>query len=251
METLGRLCLIGDTPDFGGLRNAAEFLAVCRCLFPSWQEEQAGRLMTLFGLPLKKPLKGYSRGMQTALLLCAGLASGAELTIFDEPSLGLDAVMRERFYDEVVAAHRREPERTFLISTHLIDEVARTLDYAVMIDGGRLLAQGSPEEMTRLYLCVSGLGGGGARRDGGPCGPAGRRGGRNFGALYAPERAGGRRTHSGLRTGADRAGEPAEAVCAFDRRKGGGARCRLNMRDGCGARASWAPCGITGRGWVG
>ncbi len=156
METLGRLCLIGDTPDFGGLRNAAEFLAVCRCLFPSWQEEQAGRLMTLFGLPLKKPLKGYSRGMQTALLLCAGLASGAELTIFDEPSLGLDAVMRERFYDEVVAAHRREPERTFLISTHLIDEVARTLDYAVMIDGGRLLAQGSPEEMTRLYLCVSG-----------------------------------------------------------------------------------------------
>ena len=47
METLGRLCLIGDTPDFGGLRNAAEFLAVCRCLFPSWQEEQAGRLMTL------------------------------------------------------------------------------------------------------------------------------------------------------------------------------------------------------------
>ena len=31
------------TPDFGGLRNAAEFLAVCRCLFPSWQEEQAGR----------------------------------------------------------------------------------------------------------------------------------------------------------------------------------------------------------------
>ena len=121
METLGRLCLIGDTPDFGGLINAAEFLAVCRCLFPSWQEEQAGRLMTLFGLPLKKPLKGYSRGMQTALLLCAGLASGAELTIFDEPSLGLDAVMRERFYDEVVAAHRREPERTFLISTHLID----------------------------------------------------------------------------------------------------------------------------------
>lgn len=53
--------------------------------------------MTLFGLPLKKPLKGYSRGMQTALLLCAGLASGAELTVFDEPSLGLDAVMRERF----------------------------------------------------------------------------------------------------------------------------------------------------------
>lgn len=153
---LSHLCLIGDTPDFAGLKNAAEFLAVCRGLFPSWQQEQADRLIPLFGLSLKKALKGYSRGMQTALLLCAGLASGAELTVFDEPGLGLDAVMRERFYDAVLELHRREPERTFLISTHLIDEVARTLDYAVMIDSGRLLAQGAPEELTRLYLCVSG-----------------------------------------------------------------------------------------------
>lgn len=190
METLGRLCLIGDTPDFGGLRNAAEFLAVCRCLFPSWQEEQAGRLMPLFGLPLKKPLKGYSRGMQTALLLCVGLASGAELTIFDEPSLGLDAVMRERFYDEVVAAHRREPERTFLISTHLIDEVARTLDYAVMIDGRAAAGPGLAGGDDAAVSVRIGPGGGGARRDGGPCSPAGRRGGRNlvrYMRLNAPE----------------------------------------------------------------
>ena len=154
--SLGRLCLIGDTPDFGGLRNGKEFLKVCSGLFPGWQQERAERLTTLFGLPLTKPLKGYSRGMQTALLLCAGLSSGAELTVFDEPSLGLDAVMRERFYDAVVQAHREEPGRTFLLSTHLIDEVARTLDYAVMIDAGRLLAEGTAEELTKLYLCVSG-----------------------------------------------------------------------------------------------
>lgn len=155
--SLGRLCLIGDTPDFGGLRNGKEFLKVCSGLFPGWQQERAERLTTLFGLPLTKPLKGYSRGMQTALLLCAGLSSGAELTVFDEPSLGLDAVMRERFYDAVVQAHREEPGRTFLLSTHLIDEVARTLDYAVMIEAGRLLAEGTAEELTKLYLCVSGV----------------------------------------------------------------------------------------------
>ena len=44
METLGRLCLIGDTPDFGGLKNAREFLNVCAGLFPAWQREPgAGR----------------------------------------------------------------------------------------------------------------------------------------------------------------------------------------------------------------
>jgi ABC-2 type transport system ATP-binding protein len=58
------------------------------------------------------------------MMLCVGLASGAELTVFDEPSLGLDAVLRERFYDLLLAEKRRRPERTFLVSTHLIDEVA-------------------------------------------------------------------------------------------------------------------------------
>ena len=155
-SVLGQMCLIADTPDFGGLRNAAEFLRVCGGLFPRWNAGEAARLAEAFELPLDKPLKGFSRGMETALLLCAGLASGAELTVFDEPSLGLDAVMRERFYDELMAAHKKDAGRTFLLSTHLIDEVARTLDYAVMIDMGRLLCQGTAEELTRLYLSVSG-----------------------------------------------------------------------------------------------
>ena len=155
-SVLGQMCLIADTPDFGGLRNAAEFLRVCSGLFPRWNAGEAARLAEAFELPLDKPLKGFSRGMETALLLCAGLASGAELTVFDEPSLGLDAVMRERFYDELMAAHKKDAGRTFLLSTHLIDEVARTLDYAVMIDMGRLLCQGTAEELTRLYLSVSG-----------------------------------------------------------------------------------------------
>lgn len=155
-ETLGRLCLIGDTPDFGKLRNAKAFLSVCAGLFPHWNRDEALRLVSRFDLPMRKPLKGFSRGMQTALMLTAGLASGAELTVFDEPSLGLDAVMRERFYDELLDAHKRNEGRTFLLSTHLIDEVTRTLDSAVMIDKGRLLCEGSLSELTLCYLSVSG-----------------------------------------------------------------------------------------------
>jgi ABC-2 type transport system ATP-binding protein len=76
--------------------------------------------------------------------------------VFDEPSLGLDAVMRERFYDLLVEEKRRNPQRTFLVSTHLIDEVARVLDYAVLIDAGRLLCAGTVEELQHGYLSVSG-----------------------------------------------------------------------------------------------
>lgn len=153
---LGRLCLIGDTPDFGSLKNARELFWVCEGLFPHWDGEYALKLAARFDLPLTKKLKGFSRGMQTALLLSVGLASGAELTVFDEPSLGLDAVMRERFYDELLLARQADAGRTFLLSTHLIDEVARALDFAVMIDAGRLMCEGTAEELTRLYLSVSG-----------------------------------------------------------------------------------------------
>ena len=153
---LGDLCMIGDTPDFGGLVNIRELFFVCRGLFPFWDEGYAARLIERFELPMKKKIKGFSRGMQTALLLTMGLASGARLTVFDEPSLGLDAVMRERFYDLVLEARREQPGRTFVISTHLIDEVCRALDSAVMIDAGRLLCEGPIAELTALYLSVSG-----------------------------------------------------------------------------------------------
>jgi ABC-2 type transport system ATP-binding protein len=153
---LGDLCMIGDSPDFGRLANIKELFYVCTGLFPAWDSEYAARLVERFELPMKKKLKGFSRGMQTALLLAVGLASGARLTVFDEPSLGLDAVMRERFYDLLLDEKRRHSGRTFLVSTHLIDEVARALDYAVLIDAGTLLCEGTAKEITAQYLSVSG-----------------------------------------------------------------------------------------------
>jgi len=155
-RALGKLCMIGDTPDFGRLQKIGDLFFVCRGLFPHWDEKYALELAERFELPMNKRMKTFSRGMQTGLMLCVGLASGAELTVFDEPSLGLDAVLRERFYDLLLADRHRNAERTFLVSTHLIDEVARTLDFAVMIDAGRLLCTGTVDELQKGYLSVSG-----------------------------------------------------------------------------------------------
>ena len=155
-KALGELCIIGDTPDFGKLRKIKDLFFVCAGLFPKWDNAQAKELVKRFDLPETRRIKTFSRGMQTSLMLTVGLASRAPFTIIDEPSLGLDAVMRERFYDLLLDAKRRDPERTLLISTHLIDEVVRVLDYAVMIDDGRLLCEGTTQELQAGYLSVSG-----------------------------------------------------------------------------------------------
>ncbi len=155
-RALGKLCLIGDTPDFGRLGKPHDLFYVCKGLFPGWDGAYATELMGRFELPMNRRIRTYSRGMQTSLMLCVGLASGAQLTVFDEPSLGLDAVMRERFYDLLLDEKRRSPGRTFILSTHLIDEVARLLDSAVLIDAGRLLCDGTVAQLQQGYLSVSG-----------------------------------------------------------------------------------------------
>lgn len=135
---LGDLCLIADTPDFGVQRTVRDVLRAGSLLFPRWSDAQAHALLARFELPEQKRVKGLSRGMQTALCLTCGLAANAPFTLFDEPSLGLDAVIRERFYDTVLESQAVNP-RTILLSTHLIDEVARTLDHAIMLDAGKII----------------------------------------------------------------------------------------------------------------
>ena len=155
-KALGQLCIIGDTPDFGKLPKIKDLFFVCAGLFPTWDGELAYSLLKRFDLPETRKIKTFSRGMQTSLMLIVGLSSRAPFTIIDEPSLGLDAVMRERFYDLLAEQKKRDPDRTFLISTHLIDEVARILDYAVMIDDGNLLCEGTVDELQKGTLSVSG-----------------------------------------------------------------------------------------------
>ena len=68
--------------------------------------------------------------MRSAVGIVIGLAARAELTLFDEPYAGLDAVARQLFYDRLLADYAEHP-RTVVLSTHLIDEVADLLEHVV------------------------------------------------------------------------------------------------------------------------
>ncbi|MFX8410510.1 AAA family ATPase, partial [Acinetobacter baumannii] len=81
----------------------------------------ASRLIADFALPLRRPIKKLSRGQLAAVGVVVGLASRADLTFFDEPYLGLDAVARQIFYDRLLTDYAEHP-RTVVLSTHLIDE---------------------------------------------------------------------------------------------------------------------------------
>ena len=91
-------------------------------------------------------MKKLSRGMHSAVGIVIGLAARAEITLFDEPYLGLDAVARQIFYDRLLADYAEHP-RTILLSTHLIDEVANLLEHVIVIDQGRIMVDATADDL--------------------------------------------------------------------------------------------------------
>lgn len=91
----------------------------------------------------------------SAVGVIIGLASRAELTFFDEPYLGLDAVARQLFYDRLLEDFTHSP-RTVVLSSHLIDEVANLLDHVIVIDHGRILIDAEADALRGSAATVIG-----------------------------------------------------------------------------------------------
>ena len=94
-----------------------------------------------------RPVRTYSLGMRQRLGVAAALLGDPELLILDEPANGLDpaGVRWLRTFLQKLAAQGR----TVLVSSHLLAEVAQTVDGVLIIDHGRLLASGRLDELTR------------------------------------------------------------------------------------------------------
>lgn len=103
-----------------------------KILYKDWDEEYKNYLVKEFKLNIRKYYSNLSRGNQTIVGLIIGLSSRAKLTIFDEPSLGLDAAFRYKFYNILLEDMEINP-RTIIISTHLIDEVTNLFEEIIIL----------------------------------------------------------------------------------------------------------------------
>lgn len=93
--------------------------------------------------------------MMSMVTIVLALASRAPITILDEPVAGLDVVAREQFYD-VLLADYAETGRTFIISTHIIEEAAGVFEDIIFIDNGRVIETGNCESFVAQFHYVSG-----------------------------------------------------------------------------------------------
>lgn len=106
--------------------------------YKSYDKGLEEKLCKYFDLNTKKKYKQLSRGMKTILSNIIGICSNSAITIFDEPTIGLDAVNRQEFYNIILDSYIKNP-RTIIISTHLIDEIDDLLEHVIILHEGKII----------------------------------------------------------------------------------------------------------------
>lgn len=132
-----------------------EYLRAASIFYPHWDAAYAAKLVELFDLPLKKSVLKLSKGMCSMLTIVIALASRAAITMLDEPVAGLDIVARQRFY-ELLLADYQETNRTFIISTHIIEEAQNLFEEVIVLDEGVIIEKKNTDELLDEFRLVSG-----------------------------------------------------------------------------------------------
>jgi ABC-2 type transport system ATP-binding protein len=99
---LRRMVLVREEQAYPDIR-VCHAIRAASWFYPTWSEGLARQLLADFDLPPRRQIRKLSRGMRSAVGIVIGLAARAELTLFDEPYAGLDAVARQLFYDRLLA----------------------------------------------------------------------------------------------------------------------------------------------------
>ena len=142
---------------FSGPNNLkiSHYLRSAAIYFPGWDKEYAQRLLEEFGLNPKKKISQLSKGQMSMVTILIALASCAPVTILDEPAAGLDVVMRERFY-QLLLEDFAQTGRTFIVSTHIIEEAASVFENVIILDQGRIIENCPTEELVDQFRYISG-----------------------------------------------------------------------------------------------
>jgi len=131
------------------------YLRLAAAYYKNWDQDMANKLVEKFELDPKKKLGEISKGMLSMVTIIVAMASKADYTFLDEPVAGLDVIMRKYFYD-ILLQEYEETGRTFVISTHIIEEAANIFEEVIMIDKGELLLMTNTAELVDSARHVSG-----------------------------------------------------------------------------------------------
>ena len=131
-----------------------ELMHYSKAFYASWDEAYAEELRRTFELDPAKRVKELSRGQRARAGLLVALAHRPEILVLDEPSTGLDPIVRRDILTAIIRTISQEG-RTVLFSSHLLDEVERVSDHVALLDAGRIVLCDSLDRIKSSFHCVT------------------------------------------------------------------------------------------------
>jgi ABC-2 type transport system ATP-binding protein len=147
--------LMNDENSYPSNMTVDDMLRWTKSFYRSADIEKGRELAKRFSLETKKRFGSLSTGYATAAKFIVAIASNAKYTFLDEPVLGLDAGHRELVYKTILEEYSENP-RTFVIATHIIEEVASLLENVIIIEKGKVLENDSVDNLLSTGYSVSG-----------------------------------------------------------------------------------------------
>lgn len=141
-----------DVPEFYPFMTPKEYLRLCGESLGMKKvdiEARSDELLSLVGLSEEnRRIKGFSRGMKQRLGIAQALLGRPKLLICDEPTSALDPIGRKEILDILLSV---KEQTTVLFSTHILTDVERICTRVALLDGGKIVMQGSVDELKRAH----------------------------------------------------------------------------------------------------
>jgi ABC-2 type transport system ATP-binding protein len=150
VEVLSRLGFLSEDRDMPPWMTVGELMRYTKAFYPGWDSGYAEALREQFQLPARSRIRTLSKGELAKAGLLMALAHRPELLVLDEPSSGLDPLVRRELLEAVVRSVAEEG-RTVLFSSHLLDEIARVSDAVAMVVRGKLVLQGPLHQVLETH----------------------------------------------------------------------------------------------------
>ena len=149
-NVLSRVGYLSEEGDLPGWMRVDELMRYMRAFYPTWDEDYAQDLRRQFALDPATKIKNLSKGQRARAGLVVALAYRPELLLLDEPSSGLDPIVRRDILGAIVRTIADEG-RTVLFSSHLLEEVERVSDCVAMLRNGKIVFSGELDAVTQSH----------------------------------------------------------------------------------------------------
>lgn len=150
VSVLSRIGYLSEVSDLPGWMRVDELMRYMRAFYKTWDDSYAVDLRKQFELSPAAKIGSLSKGQKARVGLLVALAYRPELLLLDEPSSGLDPIVRRDILGAIVRTIADEG-RTVVFSSHLLDEVERISDRVAMLRNGRIRFVGDMDRIKETH----------------------------------------------------------------------------------------------------